>query len=1386
MSSSDSLESWIKEKVGINLNVASFEKDFSNGYYFGQILFQYGLNPSFEDIFINRHQGKYIKTNFTHLTPIMKEIKVPINSDIVKAIVKKEIGVAKKLLFKLKSVLTAEYEEGLKIESKTFMNPPQLSLHRKLKNRGVGENIKIVERKMVKFEAEYLRQKEMAAQRRREEEDRYRDMIQNHRQERLRNIRKQHNYMKEWDKQHYNLWKLTRKEQKEIKNRMKNFVEDMTVKIKAAELRKVERDKKDAEEGVRAFEDSAARLGIELEHYGEYDDIKKKKKKKDFNPIATMQKIKNKNLKYEATRKEKESRFRRINVQQREAERELAKETEEKENLKRFVELSGSNLGKEFYHIVEEQREAFIKKNRKVYYENLEEQRKKDFKENLKKLKTMTDEEYQKKIKEVKFKKRVMLLEEREDEYKKNFRVCSDILDFMLEMTEECAQFLKVDEKMSNYERKNTMFESKTSQVNSTTNMMNSNIFPPNSETVSIKKTVTGGGRNERKTNLVIPEFFFQNLEDHFREFKSLVKQGDLISLENDKRSKFEKRKKLIEASKRTLDKYLNGKGSFRSPLTYGFFVKDENSENPQKIQNCDTFSQNSDLNDNHQNEVKKFTFEIDERVDNKYFTRIALDVIDLSYPMKPKGRLPEGFPNHLPLKVMITGPPKSGKKTLGRELSRTLNLHFIDMDERIDYALSLARTKTKQDVYLLELKRKEEMEGAEEVPKKKAKEKKRGKKDEMEIVEFTEDEQKYIKIGNEIQLFYQDHEDNLLKNNSKENSEKTLTKNGEDEEGMEEENNLDINYPEIPKEIKFDLFKLELILKFPGMISLQDLNSELNKSKQEQTDLEAKAAKMKEQEAERQKAIKEKLKGKKRSKKNISRGKSANKLKTSESAIDLIDQKEYPFMAGFVLINFPKSLEEATFIDKNMVSFVTQEERLNKRAERRRKKLRLIMKVPERSAEKDAFPSFDLIIDLNTPLNELVDRLKNTKIDPSSEEIYNEILNPINKDDKKLNDRLVDLDIDYGWLEDVYMQFQEEILAMQKWYEQFGWELENGNVVNPWTHLIVDSAPDELIKRVKEKVQSLLKKKYSIYENYEKFNELFYENKTTNMDSNDEGTESKHSMTQFSSRLDRESKFRLSKNSYNKRNSAMTFNKRMDSKSVITNIQSRQEKLLKKCSQSLKNLSNEYIDRLLKCLRGIKEKLGDYSFFLKEKQKLFVGILERDDDSTLKIEGFLASFKRFILENRDVYEKPYTKKKLLNKVNFLQDFIWDRIVLRKNVSLAEKANLKKKKKIEKNVFDLLEQYLKILGCELNKVYYMKDMLTCYFAYKENKSEHELMFDVKKVDFVNQVLPEIDHDELVPVSRIEFIEENILAFYDEFEMRMEQNKERLPDVILFF
>lgn len=87
------------------------------------------------------------------------------------------------------------------------------------------------------------------------------------------------------------------------------------------------------------------------------------------------------------------------------------------------------------------------------------------------------------------------------------------------------------------------------------------------------------------------------------------------------------------------------------------------------------------------------------------------------------------------------------------------------------------------------------------------------------------------------------------------------------------------------------------------------------------------------------------------------------------------------------------------------------------------------------------------------------------------------------------------------------------------------------------------------------------------------------------------------------------------------------------DSRSVVTNRATRQEKVLRKCSEFLKMVIANYVEKLTKTIKDMKETLNSNQVFLREVQKKFCGYMERDEKVLEKFEDFNQSLKMFVDE---------------------------------------------------------------------------------------------------------------------------------------------------------
>lgn len=441
----ETIEHWLVHEANLKLNVLSFEKEFSNGYYFGQIFFNFGMLPGFLDYFQNKPQSIYRETHFDLLAPCFDKIGVKFDNNLRQSIRKEELGAAKKLLYKMRIELT-KIKDKQDLKNKAGMSEAHWSVHTKAKRMGMGQKTEKIEHQLVKFEEEFLKQKENARLQKELDEKRYKEAVQKFRDERTTNLKLNHDYMKEWEKNLTSLWKNSKVEIFELKDMRVRFNSMMTQKIKDQEDRRTKVYHDEFYNGIQHFEDNANRLGVELYHDPDRTD---KIEKAPFNLQAMMQKVKMKSELNEASRKQKESRERYLKLKQARLSEELAKQSEEQKKIERHIQKSLLHCKNAAAKITEDDLGEFITRQREQLSAERQAAQAAKMEEIVRNLKTMSDEEYAKKCKEVRLHKQIVLLEERTEKYNRHREVCSSIIDALFEMSDALYQKLEAEEKHS-------------------------------------------------------------------------------------------------------------------------------------------------------------------------------------------------------------------------------------------------------------------------------------------------------------------------------------------------------------------------------------------------------------------------------------------------------------------------------------------------------------------------------------------------------------------------------------------------------------------------------------------------------------------------------------------------------------------------------------------------------------------------------------------------------------------------------------------------------------------------------------------------------------------------------------------------------------------------
>lgn len=101
------LANWINNELELSKHVDNFEKDFANGYLFGEILKRYNQQDDFDEFSQNDNRDNKIN-NFVLLEPTFKNLKVKFNAKLIDNIMKEKRGAALGLLCQLKMALEKE------------------------------------------------------------------------------------------------------------------------------------------------------------------------------------------------------------------------------------------------------------------------------------------------------------------------------------------------------------------------------------------------------------------------------------------------------------------------------------------------------------------------------------------------------------------------------------------------------------------------------------------------------------------------------------------------------------------------------------------------------------------------------------------------------------------------------------------------------------------------------------------------------------------------------------------------------------------------------------------------------------------------------------------------------------------------------------------------------------------------------------------------------------------------------------------------------------------------------------------------------------------------------------------------------------------------------
>jgi len=173
--------------------------------------------------------------------------------------------------------------------------------------------------------------------------------------------------------------------------------------------------------------------------------------------------------------------------------------------------------------------------------------------------------------------------------------------------------------------------------------------------------------------------------------------------------------------------------------------------------------------------------------------------------------------------------------------------------------------------------------------------------------------------------------------------------------------------------------------------------------------------------------------------KKRLSHGKDNDLINVLTQELNKLNSESNK---GFILINFPKNSNQAKIFEERICGYVSEIDRQKNNFHYLRDNLFLILDKINRpnNIQNKLLCSFDCMFYLDIENEEILRRAKNRKIDPTTGIIYHMDDNPPPPEDKKLNDRLQNLDenFDLEIFQNKINIFDEEIKKIIGFYSPF------------------------------------------------------------------------------------------------------------------------------------------------------------------------------------------------------------------------------------------------------------------------------------------------------------------------------------------------------------
>lgn len=392
----------------------------------------------------------------------------------------------------------------------------------------------------------------------------------------------------------------------------------------------------------------------------------------------------------------------------------------------------------------------------------------------------------------------------------------------------------------------------------------------------------------------------------------------------------------------------------------------------------------------------------------------------------------------------------------------------------------------------------------------------------------------------------------------------------------------------------------------------------------------------------------------------------------------------------------------------------------MNSEGEVKKGMLKKMMDIPQNPKEENTFPALDYIFEMQLETKNLLDRVRTLKIDPTTNMMYDPVINVASEIDKKLIGRLEPLKYDEERLIDEHNKHMEEIEALAEDSNVFHHMGLEHKVFNRLDAALKTEAAEAIVK---EKLQELLKLKYSWFESDiipETLKEILPSETSAVPDvsepneshagnrERDRGLLNPSSMRKSDSKLFMDRQRRPSNAGVSN-----TGSKRMLPGISGGNLSTYSGEQLnfrgrQKLEDSFSSIYGQYVEDLEKVIKYLKDKFAYHRVLLSKSQELLVIALREKEGFNTPLKAFAENYMRFVMENPEVIKLETCKKKLFQRVDVLHDEQWKKIQETQETAMAEKKRLLSKNMIQKDVQSMANSFLKVVANEINRLFNLK------------------------------------------------------------------------------